>query len=166
MSTTPDERGPQGDAAAVRIFPPAVPLLAIVGGVGLHRVWPLDAGGLLPAPARYWLGGAIVVAAILGLGLWSVVIFRRSGQSENPWKPTPSIVERGPFRITRNPMYLQMVLVCVGFAVMLANWWIFLLTPLVAWMLQRLAILPEEAYLERKFGEEYRSYTRRVRRWL
>jgi protein-S-isoprenylcysteine O-methyltransferase Ste14 len=63
-------------------------------------------------------------------------------------------------------MYLQMVLVCVGFAVMLGNAWILVLTPLVAFTLQRLAILPEEAYLERKFGDDYAAYKRRVRRWL
>jgi protein-S-isoprenylcysteine O-methyltransferase Ste14 len=166
VSTRAGSDDPSRDAAAVRIFPPAVPLLTILVGVALNRLWPLDLGWLLPAPRRYWLGGAIVVGAILGLGLSSVVLFRRSGQSENPWKPTPSIVERGAFRFTRNPMYLQMVLVCVGVAVILANGWIALLTPVGAWGLERLAILPEEAYLERKFGETYLAYKRRVRRWL
>lgn len=107
-----------------------------------------------------------MVGAILGLGLWAVLLFRRSGQDENPWKPTPAIMARGPFRFTRNPMYLQMVLVCIGFAVILWNAWILALTPVGAWLLQRLAIRPEEAYLERKFGETYLSYKRRVRRWL
>jgi len=132
----------------------------------LDRLWPLDVGVSLPAPARYWVGGVIVAAAILGLGVWPVVLFRRSGQSEIPWKPTTSIVDRGPFRFTRNPMYLQLVLVSVGFAVMLVNWWIVLLTPICAWALQRLAIRPEEEYLERKFGETYLAYKRRVRRWI
>jgi len=76
----PDLR--EKDAAAVRIFPPAVPLLAILAGVGLNRAWPLDVGPALPAPGRYWLGGVIVVAAILGLGVWPVVLFRRSGQTD------------------------------------------------------------------------------------
>src|SRR5690242_20293402 len=89
------ERGPgapERDAAAVRVFPPVIPLLTILVGVGLNRLWPLDVGFVLPTPRRYWIGGAIVVAAILGLGVWPVVLFRRSGQNENPWKPTPSIV--------------------------------------------------------------------------
>ena len=59
-----------------------------------------------------------------------------------------------------------MILVCIGVAVMLMNWWVLLLTPVAAWMLQRLAIAPEEAYLERKFGDGYLAYKRRVRRWL
>jgi protein-S-isoprenylcysteine O-methyltransferase Ste14 len=154
------------DTAAVRIFPPAVPLLAILLGVGLDALWPLGLGIDPPAPVRYGLGGAIVAGAVLALGLWSVVLMRRSGQSENPWKPTLRIVERGPFRITRNPMYLQMVLVCAGCAVLLWNAWILALTPVAAWLLQRLAIAPEEAYLERTFGEAYRDYKARVPRWL
>lgn len=154
------------DAAAVRVFPPAVPLAAILLGVALQRAWPLSLGFEPAAPVRYALGGALALGAVLGLGLWSVVIMRRSGQSENPWKPTSEILQRGPFRVSRNPMYLQMLLVQVGFAIALWNPWILALTPLAAWALLRLAILPEEAYLERKFGEAYRDYTRRVRRWL
>jgi len=154
------------DAAAVRIFPPAVPLLTILVGVALNHIWPVHLGFNASSLGRYCVGGLIVVAAILGLGLWSVLLVRRSGQSENPWKPTLSIVDRGPFRISRNPMYLQMVLVCIGFAILLWNVWVLVLTPLCAWLLQRLAILPEEAYLERKFGDVYRNYKRRVRRWV
>jgi protein-S-isoprenylcysteine O-methyltransferase Ste14 len=154
------------DAAAVRIFPPAIPLLTVLAGVGLNRLWPIDLGFGFPAPERYWVGGLIVAGAVLGLGWRSVVQLRRTGQSENPWKPTTEIVERGPFRFTRNPMYLQMVLVCIGIAVAMMNLWILILTPICAWLLQRFAILPEERYLERKFGETYLAYKRRVRRWL
>ena len=160
------ERDARRDAAAVRIFPPAAPLLTILLGIGLQRLWPLAAGFQLPDAVRYGLGGVILVGAILGLGLWSVVLMRQSGQSENPWKPTPSLLDRGPFRLTRNPMYLQMVLVCVAAAILLANPWVLLLTPIAAWALQRLAIIPEEAYLESKFGDAYVAYKRRVRRWL
>lgn len=154
------------DAADVRVFPPAVPLVAILLGVGLQRLWPLSLG-FEPAPLlRYALGGAIVAGAICGLGYWAVRVMRGSGQSENPWKPTYEILERGPFRFSRNPMYLQMLLALVGIAIALWNGWILALTPLAAWVLLRLAILPEEAYLERKFGDDYRAYKRRVRRWL
>jgi len=154
------------DAAAVRIPPPVIPLLAVLLGVGLNSVWPIDLGWALPTPQRYWLGGAIVIGAFLGLGLWSVVLFRRGGQSENPWKPTPHIEERGPFRVTRNPMYLQMVLVCLGLSIILMNWWVFVFTPVTGWLLQRFAILPEEAYLGQKFGAPYLAYKERVRRWI
>ena len=156
----------QRDAAAVRVFPPGVPLLTVLGGVGLQRVWPIDPGFQLPALLRYGIGGAVVLGAFLGLGFWSVLVMRRTGQSENPWKPTFSIVRQGPFRITRNPMYLQMVLICAGFAILLANAWILVLTPFCAWILQRFAIRPEEAYLERKFGAQYLDYKERVPRWF
>lgn len=154
------------DHAAVRFFPPGLPLATILLGAGLDRLVPLDIASIDPAPARYWIGGLIITAAVLGLGLWSVVLFRRGGQNENPWTPTPAIEERGPYRFTRNPMYLQMLIVCIGVAILLANVWIVLLTPVCAWALYRLAIEPEEAYLERKFGEPYLAYKRRVRRWL
>lgn len=156
----------QKDAAAVRVFPPAIPLLTILLGVGLSRLWPIHLEFEFAPAVRYWAGGLIVTAASLGLGFWSVLLLRRSGQSENPWKPTLEIVQRGPFRITRNPMYLQLVLVCVGLAIMLWNVWVLALTPLCGWLLQSLAIVPEEAYLERKFGDAYLGYKRRVRRWL
>ena len=98
--------------------------------------------------------------------LWTVILLRRSGQSESPWSPTTSVLARGPFRVSRNPIYLQMLVICIGFALHAANPWILLLTPVVAWCLQAFAIVPEEVYLEGKFGEEYRDYKRRVRRWL
>lgn len=156
----------QRDAAAVRVFPPAVPILVILIGYFLGRVCAIDLGFALAAPERYWLGGAIVVCSVLGLGMWAVLLFRLTGEKEFPWEPTYHIEQRGPFRITRNPMYLQMVLVCIGTAIFLMNWWILILTPVGAWVLHRFAILPEEAYLERKFGETYLAYKRRVRRWI
>jgi protein-S-isoprenylcysteine O-methyltransferase Ste14 len=154
------------DAAAVRVFPPAIPLVMILTGVGLQYLWPIDIGVQIPTPLRYWVGGLIVAGAIVLLGGWSVLLMRRSGQSENPWKPTTQIIDRGPYRFTRNPMYLQMVVVCLGFAVLLANVWILILTPVCGWALQELAIRPEEKYLEGKFGKVYTDYQRRVRRWL
>ena len=152
------------DAAAVRVFPPAVPLLTILLGVAFNRLCPFNLK--LSALSRYGIGGAIVGVAVLGLGLYPVILLRRAAQSENPWTPTTEIVTRGPYRFTRNPLYLQMVLGCIGFAMLLRNIWILLLTPLCAWALQVLAILPEETYLERVFGDSYRSYKCRVRRWL
>ena len=154
------------DAAEVRVFPPAIPLVTVVLGIALNHLIPVGAGYTPVNHARYWVGALLVAGSILGLGWWSVRLVRGSGQSENPWKPTTKVIEHGPFRISRNPMYLQMVLVCVGLSIILWNVWILLLTPLCAWLLQRWVIAPEEAYLERKFGERYLAYKRRVRRWI
>jgi protein-S-isoprenylcysteine O-methyltransferase Ste14 len=154
------------DAAAVRFFPPGIPLILIFIGIGLNRLVPFHVGIPIPTPARYWVGGGIAVAALLGLGAWAIFLVRKDGQSENPWKPTFRIIDKGPFRITRNPMYLQLVIVCFGVAVATMNGWIFLFTPVCAWLLYKLAIQPEEEYLTRKFGDEYLAYQRRTRRWI
>ncbi len=135
-------------------------------GVLLNSLWRIDLGVDVAPAARYWVGGLIVFVAFFGLGLWAIAVFREAGQSEKPWEPTTQIVERGPFRLTRNPMYLQMILICIGVAIIVLNVWILLLTPLCAWILHSQVILPEEEYLERRFGEAYLAYKSRVRRWI
>ncbi|HEU4828103.1 MAG TPA: isoprenylcysteine carboxylmethyltransferase family protein [Gemmatimonadales bacterium] len=154
------------DAARVRVLPPGVPLITILLGQVLQRFWPIAPSLELAPLVRYGVGGSVVLGAVLGIGFRAVRTMRRTGQDENPWKPTPSLIETGPYRFTRNPMYLQLVIICIGFAIILQNAWILLLTPLAALVLQELAIRPEEAYLERKFGETYLAYKRRVRRWI
>jgi protein-S-isoprenylcysteine O-methyltransferase Ste14 len=154
------------DAAAVRVFPPGIPFAALVLGWALQTGWPLRIDAWPPESVRPWVGWGVAGASFLLLGGWAVLLFRRSGQNENPWTPTTEVVRRGPYRITRNPMYLQMVLILIGVGIALANGWLLLLAPVCAWALQRWVILPEEAYLERKFGEGYSVYKRRVRRWL
>lgn len=153
------------DAAAVRFPPPLIPLATILLGGFLDRVRPIDVGFELSAPIRYGVGGLVVTVALTLAG-WAIAHFRRSGQDEKPWTPTTAIVGAGPYRFTRNPMYLGMVLLCIGAAVLLSNWWILALTPVCAFALWGFAIRPEERYLEEKFGEDYRAYKRRVRRWL
>lgn len=160
------QEGDKRDGAAVRFPPPLIPVFTVVSGVALGFFWPLGVGVELPTPGRYWVGGFIVAASILALGLLPFLMFRASGQSVIPWTETPQILVRGPYRFTRNPMYLQMVLVCIGFAVILASGWVLVLTPICALLLNRLAIKPEEEYLEKKFGDSYRAYKNQVRRWI
>lgn len=167
MSGKNEPVGDRKDAPAVRVFPPLIPLGVILLGGLLEYLEPIDFG-LVDSSSnlRYWIGGFIISTAILGLGAWAIVVFRGAGESELPWRPTFQIVQRGPYRFSRNPMYLQLVLLCAGVAVFLTNVWIALLTPVCAWLLQTLAIGPEEEYLKRKFGDEYLAYARRVRRWI
>ncbi|HLV26860.1 MAG TPA: isoprenylcysteine carboxylmethyltransferase family protein [Gemmatimonadales bacterium] len=155
-----------GDVPAVSIFPPFVPTAALVAAVLAQRIWPIDAGALLPSPWRYWIGGAIILLAMGFFAMRAVRQMRRSGQSEVPWTPVTEVLQSGPYSLSRNPMYLFMVVACIGFAVLLANPWLLLFTPMVAWALQKWAIIPEEEYLERTFGEEYAVYRTRVRRWI
>ncbi len=154
------------EGAHVRFPPPLIPVAIVLCGIALARQWPIGLAFDLAGGGRYWLGGAILAGAVLGVGLPAVVLFHREGQSEVPWTPTNAVIMRGPYRFTRNPMYLMMIILCIGFAVMLWNLWILLLTPLCAWLLYVAAIVPEETYLEAKFGESYRDFKKRVRRWI
>jgi protein-S-isoprenylcysteine O-methyltransferase Ste14 len=163
MTQTQEE--PVRDAAAVRVFPPLVPLGTILAGIGLGKLWPIDLGLASWAPRLTLIGVTILLIAVV-VWVWALVVMGRSGQDPHTGKPTPRILDHGPYRFSRNPIYLQMVLVCLGFAVRQMNPWLLLLTPVAAWLLQKLVIVPEEDYLERKFGDAYLDYKRRVRRWI
>lgn len=93
-------------------------------------------------------------------------MFRRAGTHVAPGQPAAALVTAGPYRFTRNPIYIGFVLVYFGLSIVLTSVWILLLLLPVVLILQRGVVLREEAYLERKFGEAYRAYTARVPRWL
>ncbi len=154
------------DRAAVRFPPPLVAVLTILAGYGLERVVPLAAAPTMPSVVRYGGGGFVVAASVAVLSVWPIILFRRSGQDPRPWTPTPELLVDGPYRFTRNPMYLMMVLVCAGASLLLASAWVLLLTPLCGVIIHLTAIRHEETYLERMFGESYRRYRERVRRWI
>lgn len=152
------------NGATVRIPPPLVYLGAVLLGVLLHAF-------VLALPLRLPLGarvGVTAAAALLALGLMlaAVTSFRRTGQDPKPWKSTPEIVSTGVYRLTRNPMYVGMALLQLGIGIGLANGWIIALVPLVLVLIHATAIRHEEAYLERKFGEDYLRYKKAVRRWI
>jgi protein-S-isoprenylcysteine O-methyltransferase Ste14 len=110
------------------------------------------------------VGGALVLA---GLGLSAAVMrsFGRAGTPVTPLSETRRLVVTGPYRWSRNPDYLGQALVTAGLAFLLSNGWVLVaLVPALA--LVRVGVIArEERYLERRFGEEYRAYCRRVRRW-
>ena len=153
-------------AAAVKFPPPILPLVTIVAGHLLGRFLPLFPDSALPTPERYWIGSLIAVAAVLVLVVLPFSQFQQSGQDPKPWTPTPEIVVAGAFKFTRNPMYLGMIVFCLGFAIILSDVWILILTPVCGWLIYHLAIRHEEDYLEEKFGESYRAYKATVRRWM
>jgi len=152
--------------AAVKFPPPILPIVTIVAGHILGRFLPLFPDSVLQTPERYWIGGLIAVAAVLVLGIWPIQLFKKSGQDVKPWTPTPAIVVAGPYKFTRNPMYLMMILFCIGFAIILSDVWILILTPVCGWFIYNIAIRHEEVYLEEKFGDSYRAYKQKVRRWI
>jgi len=154
------------DHAAVRVPPPVVGILTIIIGYVLGRFVPIMDDFLLPAPARYWVGGAIVLVAGFVLGWWPIRHFKKIEQDPTPWTPTPELIIVGPYKFTRNPMYLMMLIVCFGFSIILDEAWVLALTPVCAIVIYLTAIRHEEAYLERKFGDSYRNYKESVRRWI
>jgi protein-S-isoprenylcysteine O-methyltransferase Ste14 len=144
------------------VAPP--PLLYAAGlAVGLlvqHR----NPQPLLPPAAGRLLG---VAAILLGLGAFAAIAaFRRAGTSPNPYRPAGRLVTAGPYRLSRNPMYLGFTLWYVGISCWANSLWSLLLLPLVLLVMHQGVIAREEAYLERRFGDEYRQYRARVRRWL
>jgi protein-S-isoprenylcysteine O-methyltransferase Ste14 len=153
-------------AAAVKYPPPILPIVTIVAGHLLGRILPLFPDSALPTPERYWIGGLIAAAAVLVLVVLPFRQFQQSGQDPKPWTPTPEIVVAGVFRFTRNPMYLGMIVFCLGFAIILSDVWILILTPVCGWLIYHTAIRHEEVYLEEKFGDAYRAYKATVRRWI
>jgi protein-S-isoprenylcysteine O-methyltransferase Ste14 len=152
------------DGAAVRFPPPFVYAIALVVGALLQAfALPLRLG--VSSGAR--IGLAAVVAA-LGVALVAPAIglFRRTGQDAAPWTSTPEIISTGIYRTTRNPMYVGMALLQLAIGIGFGNLWIVALLPIVLAIVYAIAIRPEEAYLERKFGETYLAYKRSVRRWI
>lgn len=156
--------GSQPDRAAVRFPPPLVFVLTIVAGIAMQRrllTLPID----LPETFRVFATwGSLAFGA--GFIVSSLALFHRSGQDPNPWKSTPELVLRGPYRMTRNPIYLGMGLLQAAAGLWRSNGWILILLPVALATVYLLAIRHEEAYLERKFGQPYLDYKARVRRWL
>ena len=150
------------DHAPVRVFAPIVFAASFAVGALLSVV--------LPPPAlrgiERWPLGIVLVALGLAFGLPAMRAMRRAGTSPNPHVASAALVEDGTFRFSRNPMYVSMVLIFAGLAVMLRETWSLVLLIPAVFIVQRMVIEPEERYLEGKFGEAYASYKARVRRWL
>ncbi len=156
------DRNSEQDHASVAFHPPLLLLLAIVAGF-LAR-WILPVSVLPQAPAR--LIGPVVAGASFGLFLWAVFTMRSGGGSIPTHTPTDVIVSRGPYRFSRNPIYLAMILLQVGIGIWANSPWFFALAILSALLLRWGVILREEQYLEHKFGDGYIAYKAQVRRWL
>ncbi|MGQ0536975.1 MAG: methyltransferase family protein [Methanobacteriota archaeon] len=150
------------DNAEVVAPPPLFFLVPLVVLSLVDLVWPTT---VLSGPARWLVGGGLV-AAWLGLQGWAYLVMRRAGTTPLPARPTTAIVERGPYRFTRNPMYVGFALGTVGFAVLADSAWALLAVPVGILGVTYGAIRREERYLERKFGAPYIEYRRRVRRWI
>lgn len=152
------------DHAGVRVPPPLIFLGLVVIGPLLDRLLgfaPLRVAEPLRTVlvvALVFVGLAIVLAAIRG--------FARAGTRVEPWAPSSAIVSDGLYRFSRNPMYVGMTVVMLGLALILSSPSSLLMVAVGVLVIDRFVIRREEAYLEGKFGDEYRAYRRRVRRWV
>jgi protein-S-isoprenylcysteine O-methyltransferase Ste14 len=144
------------------IYPPMWLLIGIVLIFALDEYWPLSR---YDSTAAQGAGGVLLL-----VGLWLLVsaggLFRKADTEMIPFREVRSLVTRGVYRYTRNPMYLAMTLILLGVAITVAAVSALAVPPAFMLVVQWRYILPEEALLREQFGEDYRDYCQRVRRWL
>ena len=157
-----DEAGRPPDIPGVIAPPPLIYAVALVAGLLLNRRYPIP---FLPRAVNKVVGASLVGGGLL-TGGWAIYTIRRAGSNENPYKPSTTIVDEGPYQYTRNPMYVGFTLLHVGISALANALPPLLLLPGVWAVMQRGVIEREERYLESKFGDEYRAYKARVRRWI
>jgi protein-S-isoprenylcysteine O-methyltransferase Ste14 len=150
------------DIVSFRLWPPvAVGAPLLVGWVITVTVGdPFD----LPA-ARVPVGALLVLAFIVWNG-WALWLFRRHSTGLLPGQATSTMIEVGPYRLSRNPLYVGLLVLYVGIALLVPTVWGLLFWPLAVLLVDWGAIRPEERFLRRRFGRAYDDYASRVRRWL
>lgn len=151
------------DNPGVLVFPPV--LVAGTLGIGLLLQWLYPWNLPITETARTVLAAGLLTAAA-ALGLWGQRTMHGADTNIDPRKPSTAIVTSGPFRFTRNPLYLFLLGLYLGVTVAVATVWPLLFLVPVFLVLHFGVVRREERYLEAKFGEPYRAYTAQVRRWL
>jgi len=153
------------DTPGIRILPPFVYLGGLILGYAIWWFWPVPA---VPGDWSFAIRVAGGVAVVLGvwLAIAAVLTFGRAGTSPDPHRPSTALALDGPYRFTRNPMYLGMALVQGGLALAGNALWPLLALVPVIWVIRTQVIAKEERYLEALFGDEYRDFKARVRRWI
>ena len=141
--------------------PPIIFLAAILLGIALNRAWSLH---FVPSELR-WLGPLVILCAVL-VFLLSIREFRAVGTPVPGNQRTTRIVRTGPYRHSRNPIYLSFALLVLGLSVSLNDLWLLMTLVPVVGLIAAIVIPREERFLEQTFGVEYRRYKCSVRRWL
>lgn len=145
-----------------RIMPPVYLLVAIVAMVAIHYLLP--GRQVLFAPWRW--AGAAPIAAGVGIVVWVARTFHRRKTTIKPGDVSTTLVTDGPFRVSRNPIYLGMTSILAGIAVTLGSLTPWLVLPIFVMLVGWNVIPVEEAMLAEAFGDEYSQYRSRVRRWI
>ena len=141
--------------------PPLVLLTAIALGVVLNSIWPLPF-----IPSALVLAGPVVLFAAVLLFILSLREFRAAGTSVRGTERTSTIVRTGPYRFSRNPIYLAFVLFLLGLALLLNNLWLLIALASFVGFISIIVIPREEQFLENNFQAQYSEYKATVRRWL
>lgn len=150
------------DSANVAFHPPILVLGLLVAGSVL---WRTSALPFLPDTVSRILGPGITGVSFI-VFWWSVITMRMAGATLPTHKPSTVIVSHGPYRFSRNPIYVAMLLLIIGIACWLNSAWFLVVAPVFVGLITAGVIVREEQYLSEKFGSEYDSYRTRVRRWL
>jgi protein-S-isoprenylcysteine O-methyltransferase Ste14 len=145
-----------------KMLPPVWFVLALIAMAALNWVAPI--ARLIPAPWS-WLGLVPIVAGV-ALAISGAALFKRHGTGVVPFSPVTQLVTTGPYRFTRNPMYLGMVMALIGAAVLMGTVSPWLVIPIFAWWINRRFIAQEEVMLQDAFGDDYVQFKQRVRRWI
>jgi protein-S-isoprenylcysteine O-methyltransferase Ste14 len=145
--------------------PPLIYAVALVIALILHALYPVRLVRFLPRVTRVVLGCSLAGLA-LTLATFAIRAMMRAHTSIDPSQPTTALVVEGPFRLTRNPLYLSQTLLYAGISILVNTLWSMLLLPVILVAMRKGVIDREEQYLERKFGEQYLRYKARVRRWI
>jgi protein-S-isoprenylcysteine O-methyltransferase Ste14 len=149
------------DNAGVIVRPPVLYVAALAAMLVLRWFWRLPIFG----GVAFWPGLALVALAV-GLLIWGRQTLVAGGTNVDPSLPSTAIVTSGPYRFSRNPLYVGLAVVYLGLALALDTWWGIVLLALVLIVMHQGVIQREERYLERKFGDGYRQYRAAVRRYL
>lgn len=150
------------DAPGIRLPPPFIFGGYLVAVLLLQWLLPL------PSPASYLTGIAAAACYVLALllGASALALFAAARANVRPDRGAGRLIVRGPYRLTRNPMYLALLMLYLAIGVPLACIWTVALAGPLAVTIERGVIKPEERYLRRKFGREYVAYRARVGRWI
>jgi protein-S-isoprenylcysteine O-methyltransferase Ste14 len=159
MSDVPetDLNGP-----GLRIHPSLIYMASMLVGTGLEKLHPLPMPFRLPGTAT----GVILIGIAGAIAIWALLQFHRAETDVRTDTPDDALITGGPYRFTRNPLYIVLTLTQVTAAFWLDSLWILVLTPASVIVITAYAITREERYLEKRFGQEYLDYKKRVRRWL
>lgn len=145
-----------------KIIPPVYGLASIALMLALHYLIPVRQ--IIPEPWR-WLGFLLMVLALVDVIVVNQM-FKRRNTTIKPGQKSSTLVTQGPFRFSRNPIYLGMVIFLAGFAIQLGSLTPWVLAPVFGLTIQAVFVRMEEGMLQEEFGETYTDYRQRVRRWI